>query len=178
MKHSKNSLTKGLSYPPCHFQAGRLDVSWISVYDIRQLELVSKIGSDSLPLKYTAYKINTQALYSYLKEVNNLPYDHQIINMPVNGGDNCIEFHLQPSGVMSSALQEKYPNIKSWKGISVQNPNVELRLDFDGESIRAIITQGDKVEAFSPWPDKSGSVYYLLYNEKDAGFKRIPFQSY
>lgn len=163
---------------PCHFYAGRLSISWLSVYDIKSINLPPKEGADSLPKEFVAYKINTQALNSYLSSLESLPYEKRVISMPVNGGNSCIVFHLEPSGTLSEGLQKKFPELKSFKGLSKQDPNAQLRLDFDGKTIKAAIFHDNKTELISPWKDKQGFLYYLLYNKEDAGYKHIPFKSY
>lgn len=176
MKHT--SQPSAVSSPPCHFFAGRLNISWFSIYDSKGLNLPLKEGSDSLPKNFTAYKINTPSLNSYLQTLDNIPYDQRVISMPVNGGNGCITFHLEPSGVMPEALQKKYPDIKSFKGTTSSDPNAQLRLDFDGETIRAEITHDNKVEFITPWKGNDGTLYYLLYNESDISGSTTPFKSY
>lgn len=166
------------SNPPCHFYAGRLNISWYSVYDTKGLNLPPMQESDSLPKDFLAFKINTQALYSYLGSLETLPYEKRVISVPVNGGNNCILFHLEPSGTLSEELQKKFPELKSFKGLSEQDPNAQLRLDFDGKTVKAAIFHDNKTELISPWKDKQGFQYYLLYDKEDAGYKHIPFKSY
>lgn len=178
MKAAHDNQSAAITSPPCHFQAGRLDISWESVYDVKGLDLPITIGADSLPTHFTAYKINTQSLFSHLQGLEGEPYNKRVISLPVNNGSGCILFHLEPSGTLSPGLQKKYPDIKSWKGSSDADPTVQLRLDFDGKAIRAVITRNNNVELLSPWPDKQNVTYYLLYKKEDSGHKRIPFKQY
>lgn len=164
--------------PLCHFFAGRLDISWVSVYDVRELNLPLTRGADSLPKKFIAFKINTQSLNSFLTGLDGLPYEKRIISFPVDGGNSCLSFHLEPSGLMSEALQKKYPNIKSFKGLSSEDPTAQLRLDFDGRTIQAAITHHNKTELITPWEDKAGVLYYLLYNKEAAGYPHIPIKNH
>lgn len=178
VKTVHNTKSAAITSPPCHFQAGRLDISWESVYDVRELQLPVTNGSDSLPSHFTAYKINKQSLFSHLQGLNGEPYTKRVISVPVNDGTGCILFHLEPSGTLSPGLQKKFPDIKSWKGSSETDPAVQLRLDFDGKDIRAAIIQGEKIELISPWQDNQNVSYYLLYKKEDSGHKHIPVKQY
>lgn len=178
MKAAHDNQSAAITSPPCHFQAGRLDISWESVYDVKGLDLPVTVGSDSLPAHFTAYKINTQSLFSHLRGLESEPYNKRVMSLPINNGSGCILFHLEPSGTLSPELQKKYPDIKSWKGTSEADPTVQLRLDFDGKAIRAVITQSNNIDILSPWPDKQNTTYYLLYKKEDSGHKKIPFQQY
>lgn len=178
IKAAHDTKSAAVTSPPCHFQAGRLDISWESVYDIRELQLPVTNGTDSLPSHFTAYKINTQSLFSHLQGLDAEPYNKRAISVPVNDGTGCILFHLEPSGTLSPELQKKYSDIKSWKGNSIADPTVQLRLDFDGKSIQAAIIKNEKTEFLSPWQDNQGTTYYLLYKKEDSGHRHIPVKQY
>lgn len=167
-----------ITNPPCHFYAGRLDITWLSAYDSHSISFPLMQGQDSLPKNFTAYKINTQSLNSFLNNLTNIPAEFQIINLPVDGGNGCMLFQLRPSGTMSSELQKKFPALKSFTGISKKDANAQLRLDFDGSEIHAEITHDGLTELLSPWKDKQGTDYYLLYYKKDARPQLQPFKSY
>lgn len=173
-----DSSSKATTNPPCHFYAGRLNISWVNVGDPKELDLPLKEGSDSLPKHFAAFKINTQSLNSFLAGIESYPYEKKVICMPLNGGHECMLFHLESSGTIPEALQKKYPNLKSLKGTSEQDPTVQLRLDFDGTTIKAAIIQGTKTELLSPWRDVNGVFYYLLYNKEDAGYLHLPIKSH
>src|SRR5690606_25797747 len=82
MKAAHDNQSAAITSPPCHFQAGRLDISWESVYDVKGLDLPVTVGSDSLPIHFTAYKINTQSLFSHLRGLESEPYNKRVMSLP------------------------------------------------------------------------------------------------
>lgn len=174
----QTTTSKATTIPPCHFFAGRLNISWVNVYDPQELNLPLKEGADSLPKKFVAYKINTQSLNSYLLGLDGIPYEKRVISVPVNAGNACLLFHLESSGTLPAAIQKKYPSLRSLKGFSDQDPSAELRLDFDGTTLKAAIIHDNKTELISPWTDANGMLYYLLYDKKDAGYQHIPMKGH
>jgi len=150
----------------------------MQLYRPQELELPVKQGADSLPQKFTAFRINTQSLNGFIKGIDGIPYQKKVISMPVNGGSGCLLFHLEDSGTLPEAWQKKHPELKSLKGVSSQDTQAELRLDFDGETIKAAITHDGQVEFLSPWTDKNGTLYYLLYDQADAGHPHIPVKDH
>lgn len=182
LKMNKRNLVQKSYQKVCPFGNAKARIYWRLFPGIEALDLSKVIGSDTLPAKYAAYQIDFPHLQEFLKTFESLPEEKRVISVPVNGGANCLSFQLEPSGTLSPTIQKNYPNIRAWKGLSKQNAQAQLRLEMDEAKISAEIRQGDKIEYISKWSggqdNNNGSIYYLLYDKKDARGLNIPFKSY
>jgi len=108
-----------------------------------------------LPLKYTCYTLNKKA------------FDKQLIagkiNLPL--ADNTFAyFQVENSQTMSEALQDKFPQLKSYKGVQENNTLCKCRVDQNNLDFTITIFCNDATYYIS---DLYKNNNYFFYNKKD-----------
>jgi hypothetical protein len=165
------------SVPGCSFDFNARTLRWRAILNLQEIALEPRVGNTRLPSKFEVYAIDLSDLDSFLKAVQAGGADMYAMRLPLPGQGGCPAFKLRSSGAMSEALSRKFPDLISLKGLSGENRNAALRLDYDGEKMEAEIRWEGQVYYLSPWPGKGG-IYYLLYRKEDAGFEKKPFHPY
>lgn len=122
------------------------------------------------PSDYRLATINDTLLDNYLATV---PYEvyNKKINLPlyINRNISCKEFKIQRVVTMDSALQAKYPKLKSFKAVDELNPLNVARIDCDGSSTRIMITYEGETYFITPVVFNKRT-YYACYSKNDPNF--------
>lgn len=87
------------------------------------------------------------------------------ISLPTKTG-SFESFRIYEAPVFSPSLAKKYPNIKSFVGIGIDNPKARLRMSVSHLGIETMVTYLDKPTLYMQ-PISKGSNQYILYDEKD-----------
>lgn len=125
----------------------------------------------NLPKKYTIFQISYPQIDSLLGM--HLPVsDAKVeINLPV--GPHSFEvFVCQPAGVMSPALQKKYPGIRSWAGKGTTKKMADARIDRNEKGFLAMIRNEGTTWMLKPVKLKRKGNYVLFYAKSDAPRKK------
>lgn len=88
------------------------------------------------------------------------------ISLPLPNG-SFADFRLSPSLVMAEALAEKYPNIRTFSGYQIDNPNNNGRFDITPHGFHGVFTFGTKKVFIEPKFRKNSKIY-SSYFRKDA----------
>ncbi|WP_372756970.1 reprolysin-like metallopeptidase [Mariniflexile sp.] len=83
-------------------------------------------------------------------------------------------FKIYEASVFSPELAEKYPNIKSYVGISTDNPGARLRMSVSPQGVQTMITYTDKPDVFMQ-PTSKGANEYVLYKRTSKTNKSNSF---
>ncbi len=94
-----------------------------------------------IPIDYSTYHLDMKALMNYLKkapkqfnkEKKSIP-----VYIPMPDGSNML-FDVVKSPVMMSKLAEKYPNIRSYKGIAHDDKKINIRFNIGSKGFFASI---------------------------------------
>ena len=98
----------------------------------------------------------------------------KIINVP--GEDGKLEqFNLYETPVFSKELSAKYPDIKSYLGISSDNSGARLRMSISPQGVQTMITYPNKPSVFMQ-PLSKGSNQYALYKRSDKNNSTDEFE--
>lgn len=133
--------------------------------------LYPKTKDQKLPTIYTAFTIDERALNIYMLQLKKSGNKEIII--PSSNG--CATYSLQEAGTMSPELAAQYPEIMSFKGSNTANPAETIRLDYDGTSLRASMSNATGVFLLDPFETKEGK-YYLLFDAANSGIPKRPFE--
>lgn len=95
-----------------------------------------------------------------------------IVHFPTSEND-FEQFKVKEHSVLSKVLSSKYPQIKSYKGTSVNNPLIQIYFSIDPKGFHGLIKDkaNGKVTYINPSKDQSNT-YYLIGKE---GFKTKEF---
>lgn len=123
-----------------------------------QLELSA--FKKQLPLSATSHKLQGSKI------------SKTTVSFPISE-NNFEAFEVQEHSVLSKALSEKYPRIKSYKGTSVSNPLVQIYFSVDTQGFHGLIKDkaNGKTTYINPMKDKPDT-YYLVNKQ---GFNATEF---
>lgn len=82
------------------------------------------------------------------------------VTLPTLGGMKV--FHLTNSGTMSEELAEKFPNIKSFKGVSADG-SISARVDMNDEGLFVEYNTPGTEQSYASPLLKGSKVYYAVY---------------
>lgn len=127
-------------------------------------QIDSKIEKDKLqPKVYASYQLKKEAFSKQLAS--------GLIYLPIEKNSYAV-FEVENSNTMSDALQEKYPQLKSYKGIQQSNSLCQCRIDQNELNFSITILCNDATFYINDLY-KDGIFYF--YNKKDlpAGVGQI-----
>ena len=141
--------------------------SWKKIQRVKNTELLSNLHLDEN--KVNIFELNIASLKQQVssaelrtaKQIN----QKTIINLPTPNGD-MEAFSLFEAPVFSPSLAKKFPNIKSYVGIGITNPNARLRMSVSPRGVQTMVTYTDKPTLFMQ-PVSQGSNQYVLYKDRD-----------
>ncbi len=90
-----------------------------------------------------------------------------VIDMPTSDG-NIQKFMVWEASILSPKLQEKYPNIKSYVGKSLENPSVYLRFSVTPLGFSSSIFRNDGNSDFIDSHDVNGNTFYEVHSSSKA----------
>ena len=91
----------------------------------------------------------------------------KILSFPDEDGE-LIPFIVEETSVLSPKLSKKYPQIKSYVGKGLNNPNNRVRFSVSQNGIQSMIVYGDSKSATFMQKISNSDDEYLVYSRKDA----------
>ncbi|NQV77861.1 MAG: thrombospondin type 3 repeat-containing protein, partial [Lutibacter sp.] len=111
-----------------------------------------KIERKSMPNEFGVYQLNLNTLKSTLINAplrkGKLTASNAVLSFPNENGE-LEKYQVFEAPIMEESLQKKYPNIKSYVGKGIDNPNSTVRLTVTSLGLHAMISQ------------KSGEILYI-----------------
>ena len=112
---------------------------------------------------------------SFKKKIANAPKrgsdlsrnSNVIIELPNENG-NVEKFKIFESSIFAPSLAAKYPNIKSYVGVSLTNPGTTLRMSTSPKGIQTMVSSTNKNTVFMQ-PVEGDKGKYIVYNRKSRG---------
>ena len=139
--------------------------------EVSESAVIAKNSLDrtTIPEKYETYQLDEQEMKSLLSKAPlmdfNLATKKAKLALPLaNGTSEVFEFVESPA--MSPVLAAKFPNIKSFKGMSMDNPHNRAWIDYSPEGFRAAIYTTEAIVYIDPYFD-SPTGDYIVYNVND-----------
>ena len=94
-----------------------------------------------------------------------------IVPLPKMGGGQHM-FQLMETSVLHPELSKRYPDIKSYKGFSINQLNVSVYLDISPRGLHAMILNESGKSIFIDPIELDGERYYSMYTEKNKVNKK------
>ena len=120
---------------------------------------------DVIPEKYDTYTLNFQSLKSAVAVApmaKIVGAKKARLSLPV--GDGIVEtFEFVESPAMSPVLSAKFPSIKSYKGISIDNPYNTAYIDFNKSEFRGIVLREGTQVFIDPYYNVADGTYMVYY---------------
>ncbi|MCL6296309.1 reprolysin-like metallopeptidase [Jejuia spongiicola] len=147
------------------FSVSAQNSTWKKIENTNNSENLSKLNLSNS--KVHLFKLNSALLN---KDVSSTPLrssskktSSKIVSIP--GLDGELEnFILYEAPVFAPELAAKYPNIKSYVGISTKDSKTRLRMSVSPQGVQTMISSIDKPTVFMQ-PIKKGSDEYVLYEK-------------
>lgn len=130
------------------------------------------VPKNLFPKQYQVYLLDT----TQLNMVFNPSLKNWTVAVPLPEPIGCQIATLQESGTMSAELRQKYPAMLSLAGPAANNATADFRMDYDGNKLRGQVRWGADVFILSPFYT-DGHVFYIIYNKKESGVNKAPFES-
>ncbi len=138
---------------------------------IQEEDIVDPNGVRELFPEQAAYfDLSTIELRSILQtapdeEAGALSTSSTIIPVPLPDGE-IINFRVVRYEMLEPALAAKYPNIRNYKGIAVDDPTTTIRFDWTARGFRAVLRKDGEQLFIDPY-SRGTLRYYMAYNKKD-----------
>lgn len=140
-----------------------------SIWNEQNGKIAPSEGTRSItPSEYRLYLMNETFLKDILLKSGKTFEQGVTIQLPTPDGE-YIEYRVWEHSIMHPDLAAKYPEIKSYKAISVNNPDVWAVLNFGKNGFDAMIFGGTERYFIDPYSTINNG-YYIVYYRKD--FKR------
>ncbi|GAA4939869.1 zinc-dependent metalloprotease family protein [Algibacter agarivorans] len=141
--------------------------SWKHVENIKTNENLSKFHVDKnklhvFELDLSSFKKSTAS--ATLRGISN-KNSNTIVSIPAIDG-KMESFKIYETSVFAPELAVKYPNIKSYVGISTDHSGTRLRMSVSPQGVQTMISYISKPTVFMQ-PIAKGSNTYVLYNKGD-----------
>ena len=129
--------------------------------------------TEGIPETARALELNTKALTKILnsapddsaEKFRDLSKSGAILQLPLPEG-GFMSFRIADSPVMEESLLRKFPDIKSYRGQSIDDPRVSVRADFSPRGFNATILTADQMISISPARYDDLSRYVSYYGDE------------
>lgn len=87
-----------------------------------------------------------------------------VINLPLPNGEN-MTFALVQTSVMHPDLAARYPQIKSFSGVGVEDPSIRVRIDYGTKGVRGIMETSEGIVLIEPFIHGNNNNYISFYQK-------------
>ncbi len=115
-----------------------------------------------------AFRLNSEGFQPLAAGESNIEID-----LPLPDGQ-FVRIVLSPSKVMSAALAEKYPNIKTYSGYQLNAPQNKVTVDVGPHGFHGVIEQGQKTVYIDPVEKNNRFEYISYYRDDEDHSKHNP----
>lgn len=129
----------------------------------------SKIERRSIPKEFEVYNLDVNSLKYQLqntpKRKEKSVKSSTIVSFPTTNGE-LEKYEVFEASIMEKGLQEKFPNIKSYVGKSIENPGLTVRFSISSIGLHAMLMGGNKGVVYID-PYTSNKESYIFYTKKN-----------
>ena len=119
--------------------------------------------AENLPEEFQTLRLDKQKLASLL---SGAPHESQVplkdstvvLHLPMPDG-TFSRFRVQEAPVLEDALQKRFPEIKSYRAVSIDDAGTTARFDFTGQGFHATILTPDKTFSILPADTLDSTLY-------------------
>lgn len=119
-----------------------------------------------IPQKYILVQLNDSLFKSIRSKVPaENSGDFVELELPAPDGQ-MRHFRMTETTTMEKALADKYPELKTYKAIEINNVNVIAKTDYTTAGFHAMVTDGENTYFIDPYSNVL-SDYYICYYKRD-----------
>ncbi len=133
--------------------------------DATQWKAINHVSSQDVASNFKAQSFG-QFSTSMTQLSDTLSKDAALVTLPLPTGE-FVTFKLQTTSVMSPALAQKYPHIRTFEGVDINNPNNRGRFDLTSSGFHGMFKFGNELVMVDP-ASKQSSDDYVTYFKRDA----------
>jgi hypothetical protein len=138
------------------------DGLWEALPEGANLQPFALEPSVARPQRFRLFRLDTQSLAERLRRVRpSLDSDAPRVSFPLPDA-SFVTFRVQETQTMAPALAELNPDLKTYRGESLEDPGVTVRFERNKEAISAILLTRDGRFYISP-VQQEGATRYMAY---------------
>jgi len=150
--------------------AQKADFPWTD-FEESNLQFLSEPERPIVPNKYRMVKMDKPAMQNILskaviKDLSNGKESNLLMTFPMPDGTNQV-FRVYEAPVMHPDLGAKYPSIKTYAGMGVDDPTAYVRFGTSPSGFHAIINSARTGSSYIDTYSKSDTDHYISYARKD-----------
>jgi subtilisin-like proprotein convertase family protein len=138
--------------------------------DEQRIPNQEKLDRPIIPQQYLTYSLDFQSIKKHL---SNAPLrfptaassEKLLLSLPLPDG-SFQQFRIEEAPTMHADLQAKYPNIRSFAGVGVEDRYATVRLEYSPDGFSAMILTVGKTYFIDPYA-KDNTDFYIVYDKKD-----------
>lgn len=154
------TVVASLSFAPM-----RGDADTIVWQDVTTGVALARAGGE--PIYYRPLRADTAVLRGQLDAApREFTASHgAILSLPMPDG-SFQRFEVMESPIMAPALAARYPRIRTYRGVGIDDPSATARLDMTPRGFHAMVTGASGTVFIDP---EAGGDYYRSFNKRDYG---------
>ncbi len=118
-----------------------------------------------VPQKFNAFFLNDASAQAILNSLGNDPASAQVLDLPTPDG-GYRSFRVWQSDLMDRALAAKYPMIKTFTAVAVDNKMITAKLDYTPRGFHAMVYDNANTYFIDPYSNINDG-YYTCYYRHD-----------
>ncbi|MDQ4122508.1 MAG: M12 family metallo-peptidase [Acidobacteriota bacterium] len=127
--------------------------------------------ADGIPAEFQALRLNKKALSSILQSApheSRLPLGKSDVVLPLPLPDGLFaDFRIQEAPVLEPAMAERFPEIKSYRAVGIDDPTMTARFDLTPQGFHAVIIVNGEAINILP-ADTNNPDLYASFNSLDS----------
>jgi len=133
--------------------------------EINASHIPSKGEQQLHPDAYRIYLLNDAYMKNVLFNLPEQPEQGAVITLPVADG-SMMDFRIWQTPVMAEKLAAKYPGIKNFTAVAIDNPAITARVNYTYKGFNAMVYNDRSTYLIDPYSNVNDG-YYLCYYKKD-----------
>ncbi len=125
------------------------------------------------PNNFNVFSVNEAELKNQLFLLSTDPSQSSTISLPLPDG-TLREFRVWEAPMMEDGLAKKYPDIKTFTAVAVDDKSVTAKLDFTLFGFHAMIFDGTNTSFINPYDKLNDGLYFAQYRKDEV---RLPGQT-
>lgn len=119
------------------------------------------------PTEYKTYWLDNASMKDYLFRIEEGSEHAIVMSIPAPGGKERT-FRVWQQSVMAPALAAKYPGIKNFTAVAVDDPTVTAKINYTYRGFDAMVYDGDRTYFIDPYSDVNDGYYICYYKNEVA----------
>ncbi len=125
------------------------------------------------PEAYKVFMLNDSYVKNLLFSLSDIPEQGTVFAIPTPGG-GMMNFKVWQTHYMAPELAAKYPGIKNFTAVQIDNPTVTASINYTYKGFNAMVYDGGNTFLIDPYSSENNG-YYTCYYKRDYKAAARPF---